>query len=365
MKTVRLAFVGDVMLHGKIANDCKKNRGTEIFASVSKVFNEVDGTVLNLECAYPTEETGPKEPRVISSSEAIESVSLLKPIAVCLANNHIFDCGRSGFISLTNLLETMDLNYFGAGLNYQDAREGLIFEIKGCRLGFIGYVDKISNPTCIARDDFYGVALYEESEVLDSIAKLKCNCDHVVVCLHWGQEHLMMPSPIQINAAHKFIDAGSTFVIGHHPHVLQAVERYKGGLIAYSLGNFITTESVLDNGYKIPWSKEALKSCILIADIGDEGVECYEQIPTIIKSGCVSVLSGENAKLHIQNANDVIKKKVTTFRYKKEYFRKRVINSISSLIKRRGILFIRPRHFKMLFSELKAIFSRNGIKKNS
>ena len=79
-----------------------------------------------------------------------------------------------------------------------------------------------------------------------------------------------------------------------------------------------------------------------------------------------NVIVGEKGvELFIQNANDVIKKKVTTFRYKKEYFRKRVINSISSLIKRRGILFIRPRHFKMLFSELKAIFSRNGIKKNS
>ena len=49
-----------------------------------------------------------------------------------------------------------------------------------------------------------------------------------------------MPSISQISFAHDIIDAGADIILGHHPHVLQPVEKYKGGIIAYSLGNFVS-----------------------------------------------------------------------------------------------------------------------------
>ena len=56
--------------------------------------------------------------------------------------------------------------------------------------------------------------------------------------LHWGIEKAFYPSPKQVALAHKLIDSGATIILGHHPHVIQGIENYKSGLIAYSLGNF-------------------------------------------------------------------------------------------------------------------------------
>lgn len=56
--------------------------------------------------------------------------------------------------------------------------------------------------------------------------------------MHWGTENVYYPSPKQIHLAHRLVDAGAALILGHHPHALQAIEEYHGGLIAYSLGNF-------------------------------------------------------------------------------------------------------------------------------
>ena len=66
----------------------------------------------------------------------------------------------------------------------------------------------------------------------------------MIVVLHWGTQYDEVPSAEQVKAARAFIDAGAGAVIGHHPHILQGVERYKGGLIAYSLGNFLFQNAV-------------------------------------------------------------------------------------------------------------------------
>src|SRR5204862_3584747 len=79
----------------------------------------------------------------------------------------------------------------------------------------------------------------------------RANHELVVVQIHWGNEYEDAPLKYQIDAAHAFIDAGADAVIAHHPHVLQGIERYKGGVIAYSLGNFVfpnAKERVRDGG---------------------------------------------------------------------------------------------------------------------
>lgn len=355
MSTVRLAFVGDVMLHAAIAQGSEQGDCGELFADVKEVFAQCTGSVINLECAYPSEETGPKEPRVIASPEALRKVTELNPAAVCLANNHVFDCGVSGFDGLTALLEDLGLAWFGAGRSMAEAAGPVIRDIGGLTFGFLGYVDAISTPTHVADASGAGICLYEEQAVLDGIAGLQGRCDHIVVCLHWGQEHLLVPAPGQIAAARRFIDAGARLVIGHHPHVLQGVEEYHKGLIAYSLGNFVTTETILDSGYRVPWSAESLLSCILTVDLGKEGVVAFEQLPTRITGGRVERLAGPNGRVFIMAANRRIARGVGVLAYQWHYFYRRVIKSFIGLIRRRGVFFIRPRHFKMLWREMRAL----------
>jgi poly-gamma-glutamate synthesis protein (capsule biosynthesis protein) len=67
----------------------------------------------------------------------------------------------------------------------------------------------------------------------------KLSPDYTLFSLHWGNEYLFYPSPSQVALAHELIDMGVNVIIGHHPHVVQPIEKYKGGIIMYSLGNFL------------------------------------------------------------------------------------------------------------------------------
>jgi gamma-polyglutamate biosynthesis protein CapA len=75
--------------------------------------------------------------------------------------------------------------------------------------------------------------------IVEAVALAKGKADLVLVSFHWGEEYATVPSEAQRALAHAVIDAGATLVIGHHPHVIEGVERYKHGVIAYSLGNFV------------------------------------------------------------------------------------------------------------------------------
>lgn len=80
---------------------------------------------------------------------------------------------------------------------------------------------------------------FTEGNVGEDVSALKKVVDVVIVNFHWGTERSHYPESYQVALAHSAIDAGADLVVGHHPHVLQGIERYKNGIIAYSLGNFI------------------------------------------------------------------------------------------------------------------------------
>ena len=84
-----------------------------------------------------------------------------------------------------------------------------------------------------------GVPYGDIVKICEDVAFLKNSVDFVIVSLHWGTEHYLYPSTEQISMGHAIVDAGASVVIGHHPHVVQGYERYKNGLIFYSLGNFV------------------------------------------------------------------------------------------------------------------------------
>ena len=107
----------------------------------------------------------------------------------------------------------------------------VMIEKNGFRLVFLSYND-IDN----AKYDKDVVCEYNKEQIIKDIQRIKtCNVDAIFLILHWGDR----PSREQIESAHTFVDAGAMFVICSHPHVVQPVEEYHGGLICYSLGNFI------------------------------------------------------------------------------------------------------------------------------
>jgi poly-gamma-glutamate synthesis protein (capsule biosynthesis protein) len=114
----------------------------------------------------------------------------------------------------------------------------------------------------------------KEKRISADISSIKKYCDVVIVSLHWGTENAFYPSPKQIDLAHSLIDHGATLILGHHPHIIQGIETYKNGLIAYSLGNF-----QFDPGLS---QSQTSDSMILSVSFNKSGLEGYSVCPVVI-----------------------------------------------------------------------------------
>jgi len=155
---------------------------------------------------------------------------------VNLANNHVGDYGLQGLYDTIANLDSAGIRYVGAGRDLDQARTPLIIELRGKRIGLLGYY---GSGTWAATRSRPGVAPRHEPSIISDVQKLRATVNYLVVSFHWGEESADRPSPEQIRLAHRVIDAGADLIVGHHSHTLQGIERYKGKVIAYSLGNFV------------------------------------------------------------------------------------------------------------------------------
>jgi poly-gamma-glutamate synthesis protein (capsule biosynthesis protein) len=178
-----------------------------------------------------------------------------------LANNHMMDFGTPALRETINYLDSFGILHTGAGETAAAAREPVIVRTTEGSVAFLAY--SLTFPA-----EFYaaaarpGTAPGYAGQVREDVVRAKAAADYVVVSFHWGSEGATLPHSYQIRAAHGAIDAGADVVLGHHPHVLQGIERYRKGIIFYSLGNFAfgsrsrtATQSViariiLDNGVR-------------------------------------------------------------------------------------------------------------------
>lgn len=155
---------------------------------------------------------------------------------VTIANNHVMDYGPLGLFDTRRFLDSVGIAAVGAGSSEAEARRPVILSRHGTRVGFLAY-NAFSNAT----GSHPGTAPRILSVVTEDVRALRESgtVDIIVVNFHWGTERAPFPDEDQVRFAHAVIDAGADLIVGHHPHVLQGVERYRQGLIAYSLGNFI------------------------------------------------------------------------------------------------------------------------------
>ncbi|HIV49875.1 CapA family protein [uncultured Helicobacter sp.] len=228
--TITISFVGDCVLgdykgaSGATFNAKFKEVGGD-YSYFSKGVREVLGnddlsvgnlegvlTDSNLNNAFvkPFSFKGPSRYTNILKSASIESVNI--------ANNHTRDYGTQGFKDTVAILTQANIAHFGEGI--LDVRE-----IKGRKFGFAGH--RGWNPA---------IKHTAKKEIQSLRAK---GAEVVIFVFHWGEEREHIANKIQREIAHFVIDSGADLIIGHHPHVLQGIEEYKGKKIVYSLGNFI------------------------------------------------------------------------------------------------------------------------------
>jgi poly-gamma-glutamate synthesis protein (capsule biosynthesis protein) len=151
-----------------------------------------------------------------------------------LANNHCLDYGLEGTLDTIDQLNKLGISVFGFS---KDPGYSIgTFESDGIRIGIIACVKQGR----WSKENFgYGPDTYDADFICNLIKENLKNFNHIVVFPHWGTELLEVPDLKDTENAKIFIDTGASAVIGHHPHVSQGIERYKNGLIAYSLGSFI------------------------------------------------------------------------------------------------------------------------------
>ena len=162
-----------------------------------------------------------------------------------LANNHYYDLRADGQLQSPKVLGDIGILPIGASRTEAPLYRVESHETNGWRIGFLSVTNRINTPVSTAAPalDKPQVPYIELVDMPDTLLPLveqaRATHDLIVVAVHWGDEYAEAPNVYQQKVARALIDGGVDMVIGHHPHVLQGVERYKDGLIAYSLGNFL------------------------------------------------------------------------------------------------------------------------------
>lgn len=267
---VSILFVGDVMLDRGIKKIVTNTFGGNFASMFEFVKNEIfvpDISVLNLE--GPVSDKGGDTGKAYSFRMATSTFPVLKEVGfdiASFANNHVGDWGRDAFDDTLRLAQENSVPLMGAGFSYASATEPVIIEKNGLKIGFLAFSD-VGPVHMKAGTSTSGILLLSDPNLEQIIKSAKEKVGQLVVSVHWGEEYKKEGTERQREFAYKLVDWGAVLVIGHHPHVIEPLEEYNGGLIAYSLGNFIFDQY---------FSKETMEGGVLQVILNKNGIKKYE-----------------------------------------------------------------------------------------
>jgi len=237
-----LMFVGDVMMARGVEYKIQKYGQGDFKFPFFKIQSFLTGADLlfgNLE--GPISNRGVKVGSIYSfrmNPMAIEGLKYAGFDVLSLANNHAFDYSRIAIEDTLKILKDNGIDYVGAGFNKKEAYTPLIKTIKETKIAFLAFTN-LGTRNWEAGENQTGIAWLDESNLIKSIGEARQKADIVIISFHMGEEYKTEADETQKYWAHLAIDNGADLVIGHHPHVIQEIERYKDKYIAYSLGNFV------------------------------------------------------------------------------------------------------------------------------
>jgi len=239
-KTLTIAAVGDIMLDGTAREFMQKNGYDYAFEKMRPWLTRADIAFGNLEGPLTTRGTPATDKKYLFRSPPVKVASALKWAGfdvMSLANNHSLDYGKDGLDDTIAALDNEGISHVGAGDDLSIARRAAYLQRNGLKVAFLAY--SLTFPEEFWATDSNAGTVFGNKEIVEAdIRKAKSQADIVVASFHWGQESHTDLRPYQVALGHAAIDAGASLVIGHHPHILQAVEKYKHGVILYSMGNF-------------------------------------------------------------------------------------------------------------------------------
>ena len=268
--TITVSMTGDCTLGTDVNFDYStslnayfEQYGPDYFLqNVKDIFENDDLTVVNFEGTLT--ESNNRQDKTFAFKAPASFAKILSGSGVeaaNLANNHSFDYGQESFDDTKAALDAEGIIHFG----YDETQ---VIDVKGIKVGLVGIYEL---------NDHLG----RTQQVKDNIAKVKEEgADLVLVVFHWGIEKDAAPTSDQITLARLAIDEGADLVCGHHPHVLQGLETYKGKNIVYSLGNFCF------GGNSNPGDKDTIiyQQTFTITEEGIDDYTDYKIIPCSISA---------------------------------------------------------------------------------
>lgn len=287
--TLTVVLTGDILLDRGVRKAIERHGVDHLFSDgVDSVFHAAQVVVGNLECPA-TEIEAPVFKKFIFRTEPswLEALQRHGVTHLNLANNHSIDQGRRGLIDTKENILAAGMVPIGAGANMAEASEPVLLAeqprkvwlVPSLRLALENYAYLTDKP-CVSQEPM--------DSLLQRVYRLRQQDSTavIIVSLHWGAEHKLVPVPRQRLDAHLLIQAGADVLVCHHTHTLQTIEDYQGHMIYYSVGNFIFDQHKPLNS----------KACMVRLDITADSM-AVTTMPVEIRQ-CVPYLVEKHLKNH-------------------------------------------------------------------
>ncbi|MCK5475692.1 MAG: CapA family protein [Candidatus Pacebacteria bacterium] len=290
---VRMIAVGDIMLSREVERKMINNgdfkypflKTAEKTKTGDIIFGNLETSIINGRAIRNNEMVFRTDLR------AVEGLVFAGFNVLSLANNHIMNFGRDGLESTIKTLDENNISHIGAGMSEEEIYKPVIKDIKGTKFAFLGFTYNFDQRRS-SDGDIYGMANMSITKMEENVKKTKSKNDIVIVSMHAGTEYKTSSSSFQENFAQKAIDAGADLIIGHHPHVVQNVQKYKQGYIIYSLGNFVFDQM---------WSNETRLGAIAEITFQNKKIKSIEFIPVkIYDYSQPTILEGTEAEMILE-----------------------------------------------------------------
>lgn len=253
--TISITFIGDVMQHGKQIKDAlipgedphsaSSYQYDYAFKYIEERLQAADLAVANME--FPLGITPYSGYPLFSAPESILYQAQESGLDLfLLANNHLFDKGKRGFLKTLDVYEQAGAKYTGAYRSREQEEEEnpAFYNIKGIRVAFINFTYGTNGMPV---PEPCTISLMDSTHVKECIARAKNKGADIIICLpHWGEEYQLRPNVHQRRWAQMLFREGADIIIGSHPHVPQSGEYSSSKAVFYSLGNYISNQTTPD-----------------------------------------------------------------------------------------------------------------------
>jgi hypothetical protein len=231
---------GDVLLDRGVRDALRYGDDPhDLFSGIAPILREADLAFANLECALVDSGVPILKQFMLRGDVSMARVLAESGFkAMTLANNHAYDYGRDALMETVANLEKAGVASIGVGPNLSEACRVRFVTVRGIRVALLGFVS-LPLEGLMPLPELPGPAMADPEQMLAAVRKARANADLVVVTMHWGREYSTLPSESQMDLASQLAQAGADVIVGHHPHVVQSVERIGRCVVLYSVGNLV------------------------------------------------------------------------------------------------------------------------------